>query len=119
MEIKEEPEPLEEPGLKYIGTRKKKIWEFQKEVRFVLYASSKNHTKSSSRLVFFESVIKNINKPEIDCLYMKFDRNRFNNAEIILGPRASKTDMIIVESLITKYLPNFIGKVGKSSLGIR
>ncbi|MHB1393504.1 MAG: DUF2971 domain-containing protein [Clostridia bacterium] len=120
IEELKEGEPLKEYVIDKAGMYKKKSWEFQKEVRFILHAITLNtNTDKADRYFYFNSIINQENKTGLDSIYLNFDLMKFNEAEIMIGPKSSEADKIIVESLIYKYIPNFNGMICRSRLGIR
>lgn len=108
-------------GLELLGTKKHSLWKFQQEVRFLLFAISKKHVREPDNWpypYFLEAIIRK-KLTDIEYIDMIFDRNVFNEAEILLGPKSTLADETIVQALISHYLPGFKGKVLKSELRIR
>jgi len=99
--------------------RKRKEWEFQQEIRFVLFGASKEEDN-----IYFnhQYIINNIvNRKEFSCnfvdlvLYDDF----FNDIEILLGPNTTNSDKIICESLLDYFIGNNKYKLLNSKLNIK
>ena len=48
-----------------------------------------------------------------------FDVHRLNNVNFMLGPASTEEDFLKLNILISKYLPDYKGKIQKSNLLIR
>lgn len=98
---------------------KKKCWDFQNEVRFILHATAPNLSKYSNKMHHTFSKLNKNNKPNVDYIDMKINLEELNNMEILIGPRAHNGCKIIIEALLERYLPNFEGEIKESDLNIR
>jgi hypothetical protein len=120
IDIRDEP-PKEIPKFDSdkIATVKKKAWEFQDEVRFILHAMSESNADKSDREIYVFSKLEGKNKPNVDYIDMTFELETLKNMEILIGPKASYGCEIIINSLIEKYLPGYKVFIKKSELKIR
>lgn len=104
--------------MKRFGFYKNKHWEFQKEVRFVLYILPVNPILEGIKPDGY-SIIKNSileNKPlPFDYYDMHLKDDAFDSLEITLSPSATEAQRIIVQALIDKYAPK--AEMKDSSLG--
>lgn len=106
-----------------LGRQKSNLWSFQQECRFrlLLRPNSENSTAISSSLEDFSSAwqhVPNINtvrpKQFID---FKLDENAMKQMEILLGPKTTPAEEVIVKSLGEKF--ELLGNIQKSSIRIR
>ena len=105
---------LKDVELKNLGTRKNKLWIFQQEVRFKLYAAEKNKLLKFSDKPQYSDYLKFFlgkGETEINYIDLELDINIFKNAEFMIGPKSSDSDKILLEALIEKYLPSHTGFV--------
>lgn len=98
-----------------LGRTKSTQWTFQNEWRYIIYTQLNNWLNEGEiieigrkRLEDFKEIPKGI--------YVDISNNAFKNMEILLGPRISDADIIIVEALVDKYNKGI--KVSKSSIKI-
>jgi hypothetical protein len=95
-----------------VGIHKEKVWKFQSEVRYRIIIHPKRGFKQAADDRF---------KYENDIISKYIDipirKDAFKEMKILLGPKQSDGNRIIVESLIEKYNPNI--KIETSKLQIR
>ncbi|MDX9852578.1 MAG: hypothetical protein RBS81_02170 [Tenuifilaceae bacterium] len=92
-----------------VGHFKSKHWIFQSEWRFILKILPLSYipeTPKESDLIMnsLNSIQKEQSLPFSD-YFVYINELKFKEMEILLGPRHSKSDRVIVESLICKYNP--------------
>lgn len=104
-----------------IGRVKTTSWEFQKEIRFRLYGINKKNMVSFGDNDFLRFSNSMINNRPNDTKYIdvKFDIEKMNNANFVLGPAAANDDFDKLNSLIKKYINKFEGSIEKSHLQLR
>lgn len=104
-------------NLNTFGTYKNKRWEFQNEVRFVIYVLPFNPLKECANpdisTIFINSISNN--SLPISHYDMHLKNEAFDNMEITLSPSATEAENLIVHALIEKYAPNV--KISNSNLG--
>lgn len=104
-----------------IGMLKSDLWAFQEEYRFRILGVPKNNVNETSSPYLNDILYMLRDKPknkETE-LYVDIPKKAFQNMSVLLGPKTTKADRIIVESLVKDYIPNFNGKIEKSILEIR
>ncbi|MEK3913019.1 DUF2971 domain-containing protein [Paenibacillus sp. FSL H7-0331] len=103
-----------------IGLVKPVAWEFQKEVRFRFYGINKKYliNLGGSQFERFANSMFNNQPNDIDFADIEFDIHNFSNANFVLGPASTNKDYETLIELI-RQIPNFCGKIQKSSLQIR
>ncbi len=96
-----------------IGRYKSENWKFQSEWRFILYAfpTTLNAKKLDAPLDNFREIIKNGEKLPFNSYDVNIQESAFEKMEILLGPKHSLSDKIIVESLLEKFNHNATLKV--------
>lgn len=95
-----------------LATFKNKYWEFQQEVRFILFAIAgpsgwKNESEWISMLVeMFKGGMDSVMRgPETKYIDMGLAPDALDNGEITLGPLANDADRLIVDALVTTLAP--------------
>jgi hypothetical protein len=110
-------------SFKDIGMYKRSNWSFQKEWRYKitnlplpLKEIESNHTTQSH--LEFARRIENIDYPApYDKLFLSIDENYLKSLEVLLGPRMSEGEKIIVKALLNEYCPD--ASIKESSLKIK
>lgn len=98
-------------SLNKIGSYKSMHWEFQSEWRFIIKIfpiTSKAPTLNNSESDMISDSLYSIQKGDklpFSDYYVNINELKFKEMEILLGPKHSIADRIIVESLISKYNP--------------
>ena len=107
-----------------VGKFKKSSWSFQKEVRYIITVypygipDLEKAVRSNCEINFIESRYNNpnISLPFSD-YYLDIDDECFRNMQILLAPKISEGEKILVNSLIKEYCPSAI--IEESKLKIR
>lgn len=100
-----------------IGQYKRECWEFQSEWRYrILFTpfSAEGIEKREG----FESIKHSKNVPYKE-YYLELSENALEGAEVVMGPKTSEAEKIIVESLIEKFQGEYIVPVRQSKLSLR
>lgn len=106
-----------------LGKYKRTNWSFQNEWRYKIFANPYTYAelKNCKSHEDQQKLLSRLEDPEYPTPYNQFflelDENYLEGMEIILGPKTTKADEIIVNSLIEKYCPT--ARVLKSSLKIK
>lgn len=132
-EIKEEIEYIENGKIKNttttnysfkdLGKYKRKNWEFQHEVRYIInmapYSMRELHQCKDYK--DHQNLINRIEDTKIKEPYNKFylelSEEALRNIEILLGPKVTEAQEDIVKLIVQKYCPN--AKIKKSKLKIK
>ena len=107
---------------KCIGKYKKSHWAFQKEYRYILTISaftikeSIDAKKYNNQAGYLLEKYKSSNLSFYD-YYLKIDEEKFKDMEILLGPKVSEGQKVIVQALIDKFNPGV--KIKSSNIKIR
>ena len=112
--IKAKTEKSTHMELGKIGKYKSKYWEFQKEVRYLTNVFPGAGIKVLDKLppekqseVLLHGIFSNKDVP-IDAIYLDLNPQLLNNIRVILGPKISESDRILINLLCEKYAPNAI-----------
>lgn len=98
-----------------LGKKKSNQWNFQNEFRYIIYTQLNNWLNEGEEIEVGRKRLREFNDiPE--GIYVGISDDAFRDMEIILGPRTSEADKIIVEALVDKY--NKGAKVAKSKVRI-
>lgn len=107
---------------KDFGRFKHRRWEFQKELRFVLFIfplnqklDFKNNTDTLANII--DDYLTNEKESPVKDFFLNLDESSLNEMEIMLGPLSTKADEIIVAALIHKY--DISTKLTRSKSAIR
>lgn len=102
--------------LRILGTQKLKQWEYEHEVRFRLLASAGySFDENGENWISPESFVNLPVKTEY--VDVPLDNTILNEMEITLGPKCSRSEYALVESLCNHYAPN--SKMNLSLIQIR
>jgi hypothetical protein len=91
-----------------LGIRKRTIWEFENEVRYVLDIvpfDTSLYERTQNIFYAYKRYIDQKIPPKIEYYDIDINIESFENMKIILGPRCIPGDREIVESLIERYNP--------------
>lgn len=99
--------------LNLVGTHKAKIWEFQSEWRFMLkvFPLSNNPIFGNDYLQDAITSFRQGVRIPITEHFVEIDPIKFQQMEILLGPKHTNADKIMVKSLINTYNPTATLKV--------
>ncbi|EPY6430829.1 DUF2971 domain-containing protein [Clostridium sporogenes] len=101
--------------LNKLGKNKSAQWAFQKEWRYIIYTQLNNWLNNGEDIETGRKRLENFEEiPE--GIYVGISDDAFKKMEIMLGPKTSKADMIIVKALVDKYNKGI--KVSKSGIKI-
>ena len=108
--------------LSNIGKCKRKSWEFQKEWRYSLSVSpmglQENNPPSLEKQ---QELLKRISNtslvPHYNRIFLDIDDTALDSMEVVLGPKMTNSEKILVKSLLNQYCPNC--QYRDSSLRIR
>ena len=90
------------------GKYKSKFWEFQKEWRYLLWFIKPNAWNNGNN--FFEEVLAgNVTLP-INYFDLKIDDGCFNKMEVLISPKMSDGNRILLDTLINRYNPTALLK---------
>lgn len=103
-----------------IGIYKHKYWEFQQELRYMIFASPWNkndilHATPESHIALFNR-FKTSNLP-FEYVDLKVDERKFEDMTIRLGPKVTEAEKVIVQSLVKDFNPS--AKIEDSVLKVR
>lgn len=108
-----------------IGKYKRKYWAFQQEVRYKITAApySLKELEKCKKPVDHCELMNRILDEKTPAPYKDFflelRDDAFDNMEILLGPKTTVSEDIIVKSLVEKYCDGFSVKVSKSRIKIK
>lgn len=90
------------------GKYKSKYWEFQKEWRYLLWFIKPNAWNNGNN--FYEEVLAgNVTLP-INYFDLKIDDGCFNKMEVLISPKMSDGNRILLDTLINRYNPTALLK---------
>lgn len=99
-----------------VGRYKRKCWEFQSEWRYRIIFLPIDMISSEE---FWKNKIEYINKIPFNEFYLELAEDAFEGCEILLGPKTTEADRIIVESLVDRYQGNKNILISRSKLSVR
>lgn len=107
--------------IRNIGMYKDDVWKFQEEWRYKLFfwPITMRDLESIKSVVDQKNLFSKVKEDELSFkyYYLEIDDEKFKDMEILIGPKASESQKIIVDSLIAKY--NSGAKIKYSGLSIR
>lgn len=104
-----------------IGRVKPKAWAFQEEIRFLLQGISRNNIAKFGDSLFlrYKNAAINQSGNDLEFIDLKFDLDKWRDANFVLGPNTSDDDLEKVENLLSNHIEGFSGYVKRSDLQIR
>lgn len=115
-------------SVKELGKYKRKCWEFQKEYRYKIIVApwsidelkniqSKRAPEELMKLL--DRVLKEDDARYCDEIFLELADDAFEGMEILLAPKTTEADYIIVNALLEKYCTGIDVKVEKSKIRIK
>lgn len=108
-----------------IGRCKRKYWEFQQEYRYIIRTAPwsmvemENVHTQEEHIKLFNRILDKNNKQYCNEIFLELVDNAFEDMEILLAPKTSDSEYIIVQALLEKYCPNVQVKLEKSKIKVR
>lgn len=112
-------------SFKPIGKYKKEYWQFQQEWRYKImampYSIKRLHALKTPKEVedLIDYISDETTKPAYDEFFLDLADDAFENMEILLGPKTSEAEKIIIRALVDKYCPNENVVIKKSRIKIK
>lgn len=112
-------------SLEKLGKYKRECWSFQKEYRYIITTapwSIKELEKIRSieeHVQLFSRLFDDGNNQFCDEIFLELADDAFENMEILLGPKSTEAESIIVQALLEKYCSDSCVKLEKSRIRIR
>lgn len=106
-----------------IGKYKRKNWEFQNEVRYIINMSLwsmkelENCKSYADQIKLINRLEDNKYKAPYNLFFLNLADEALNDLEILLGPKITEAQMEIVKLIVEKYCPS--AKIVKSNLKIK
>lgn len=106
-----EPDNKEYPlVINRLGKNKSKQWEFQKELRYIIYTRLNNWLNEGEDIERGRERLEEHTKIPSE-LFVRISDEAYKNMKIMLGPNTNEADKIIVNSLVEKYNQNICLKI--------
>lgn len=110
-------------SFKILGRYKRKNWEFQNEVRYIITMSLwsmkelENCKNANDHSKLIERLEDNKYKAPYNLFFLELENEALENLEILLGPKTSEAQEEMVKLIVEKYCPS--AKIIKSKLKIK
>lgn len=108
-----------------LGKYKREYWSFQKEYRYKITIAPwsidelEQVDSIQDQMKLFDRLLDESNQCYCNEIYLKLADDAFNDMEILLAPKTSESEYIIVQALLEKYCSGIHIKLGKSRIKIR
>lgn len=108
-----------------IGRCKREYWDFQQEYRYIIRTAPwsikelEEVKTPEEQEIIFERVLDENNTQYCNEIYLKLAEDALDDIEILLAPKTSEAEWIIVQALLEKYCPNSCIQLNKSSFRVR
>lgn len=108
-----------------IGKYKRECWAFQKEYRYKIttapWSTDEIHNVKSTEehIALFNRFLDKNNEQFLNDIFLELADDAFDGMEILLGPKTSEAERIIVEALLHKYCSYGAVMIGKSRIKVR
>lgn len=112
-------------ALNEIGKFKRKCWAFQQEYRYKITTAPwsaeemQNVKSTEEHIALFNRVLDKNNGQFLNDVFLELADDAFDGMEILLGPKTSEAERIIVEALLHKYCSYGAVMIGKSRIKVR
>lgn len=107
-----------------LGRYKRKYWAFQNEYRYIITTAPwtmnemEKVTSIDEHIHLFNRLLDKDNKQICNEIYLALAEDAFEDMEILLAPKTSESEYIIVQALLEKYCERNNVKVDKSKIRI-
>lgn len=124
-QIKSQTEDKISISFEKLGRYKRKYWAFQNEYRYIIRTAPwtmdemEKVTTIDEHIHLFNRLLDKDNKQICDEIYLDLADDVFDDMEILLAPKTSDAEYIIVQALLEKYCPNIFVKLEKSKIRVR
>lgn len=112
-------------SIEKLGKYKREYWDFQKEYRYIITTTpwtidelEKVNTVEDHIKLFNRLLDKN-NRQFCDEIYLDLAEDVFNDMEILLAPKTSESEYIIVQALLDKFCTGKNVKLEKSRIRVK
>lgn len=111
--------------LEKLGRYKREYWDFQNEYRYIITTvpwtmdEMEKVTTVEEHMELFNRLLDKDNKQICDEIYLALADDAFEDMEILLAPKTSEPEYIIVQALLEKYCSNVHVKLEKSKIRVR
>lgn len=108
-----------------IGKYKREYWFFQKEYRYIIRTAPWSMEElervktPEEQIQLFNRILDENNNQFCDEIFLELEDDAFENMEILLAPKTSEAEYIIVQSLIEKYCHGYNVKLEKSRIRVK
>lgn len=108
-----------------LGRYKRKYWAFQNEYRYIITTAPwtidefEKVKTVEEHIRIFDRLLDKDNKQICDEIYLTLSDDAFEGMEILLAPKTSESEYIIVQALLEKYCGNVDVKLSKSRIRVR
>lgn len=107
-------------SLKELGVYKRSAWSFQQEWRYIISSLPiriNDKPSMESHREFARIMEDNESPAPFDKIFLSIDEKYFEELEILIGPKATDGDKIIIKALLNQYAPR--ATIKESKLKIR
>lgn len=112
-------------SFKNVGRCKRNYWEFQQEYRYIIRTApwsieelEKVKTLEEQMLIY-ERILDKNNTQFCNEIYLDLAEDAFDDMAILLAPKTSGAERIIVQALLEKYCPNVSVQIDKSRIRVK
>lgn len=108
-----------------IGKYKRQCWAFQREYRYKITTAPWRmdellNVKSSEEMIALYDRLRDKNTQQfLDNIFLELADDAFDGMEILLGPKTSEAERIIVDALLDKYCNYGAIMIGKSRIKVK
>lgn len=108
-----------EYSFKELGKYKRSNWKFQKEWRYIITSSptpikeQEDNPTIEMHREFFRRIEDREYPAPFDKIFLEIDDRYLDDMEVLIGPKVSEGEKIIVEVLLKQYCPNAVIKESK------
>jgi len=112
-------------SLEKLGKYKREYWAFQKECRYIIVTTPwtidelAKINSVEKQIQLFNRLLDKNNMQYCDEIYLELADDAFNDVEILLAPKTTESEYVIVQALLEKYCPQSHIYLEKSRIRVR
>lgn len=108
-----------------IGRCKRTYWNFQQEYRYIIRTAPwgmmelERVKEPNEQIIIFNRILDKNNTQYCNEIYLDLAEDAFSDMEVLLAPKTTESECIIVQALLDKYCHGYHTKVEKSKIRVR
>lgn len=108
-----------------IGRCKRTYWNFQQEYRYIIRTAPwgmmelERVKEPNEQILIFNRILDKNNTQYCNEIYLDLVEDAFSDMEVLLAPKTTESECIIVQALLDKYCHGYHAKIERSKIRVR